>query len=69
MKFIKILALFFVINLFTGCKVKRCKIKSCQTRMIHAHGSKEFTGMPWWKKKNPQTGDGYGEFNMENKKK
>ena len=39
--------------------MKRCPIKSCQTKMVHEHGGIEgkVRGMPWYKKQNPKTGE------------
>lgn len=61
-------SLFILISSLSSCKYPRCKIKTCKTRMVHGHGSKEYTGVVWWKKQNPNTGEGYEEPNYENKK-
>lgn len=36
--------------------------------MTHAHDGKEYNGMPWYKKKNPRTGELNPVLNRDGKK-
>lgn len=59
MKTVFKIAIFLSLALASFSCKKRCPIKSCQTKMVHAHGGVEgeVRGMPWWKKQNPKTGE------------
>jgi len=43
-----------------------CPISSCQVRMVHRHGEKEFRGQPLWKKQNPKMGEKLPKASQEN---
>lgn len=39
-------------------RMKRCPIKSCDTKMVHTHNGRKFRGREWWRRKqNPKTGE------------
>lgn len=43
---------------FKLMRMKRCPIKSCDTKMVHQHNGKKFRGREWWRiKQNPKTGE------------
>ncbi|MCJ8163560.1 hypothetical protein MKJ04_01815 [Pontibacter sp. E15-1] len=47
-----------------SCK-PACPIRSCQVRMVHPHGEKEFRGRPFWKKQNPKMGQKLDKVSQE----
>jgi len=49
----------------TSCK-PMCPIASCQVRMVHRHGEKEFRGQPIWKKQSPRMGEKLPKASQEN---
>jgi hypothetical protein len=43
---------------FKLMRMKKCPIKSCDTKMVHTHNGKKFRGRKWWQlNKNPKTGE------------
>ncbi len=55
-RFCALLGFVLVVVLATSCK-PFCPINSCQVRMVHRHGEKEFRGQQIWKKQNPKMGE------------
>ena len=51
-------------------KMKRCPIKSCDTKMVHLHNGKKFRGREKWRFiQNPKTGELAREPNTDPKKR
>lgn len=43
---------------FKIMRMKKCPIKSCDTKMVHTHNGKKFKGRKWYQfKQNPKTGE------------